>query len=172
MGVRGIDELVAVLPPSAAEPARAVAQGLADLSSLRHAALAPEEVRALGELWERFTAQVASARLGVLAAMDARDDVIPKAKVGDAGAVFASHVLGQRRGTARRDAHWASLLRPEVGDLPAMGAAFAAGDVSAAHVEVAVRAHKELGAAAREALVECHLPDADKVQSDSDELRA
>src|ERR687885_2210699 len=126
MGVRGIDELVAVLPPSAAEPARAVAQGLRDLASLRHAALAPEEVRALGELWERFTAQVASGRLGVLAAIDARDDVIPKAKVGDAAAVFACHGLGQRRGTARRDAHWAGLLRPQVGDLPAMGGAYAA----------------------------------------------
>src|SRR5919199_2300774 len=142
MGVRGVEELLAVLPPAAAEPARAVAQGLADLASLRHAALAPQDVRALGELWERLAAQVASGRLGVLAAIDARDDVIPKAKVGDAGAVFASHALGQRRVTARRDAAWASLLRAEVGDLPAVGAAFAAGDISAAHVEVAVRAHR------------------------------
>src|ERR671933_2505380 len=172
MGIRGVDELVAVLPPSAAERARAVARGLADLLDLRHSVLAPEDVLALGELWERFSAQVASGRLGVLAAIDARDDVIPKARVGEAGAVFAHHALGQRRGVARRDAHWAGLLRPEVGDLPAMGAAFAAGDVSAAHVEVAVRTHKQLGAAAREALVDCHLPDADKVQSDSDELRA
>src|SRR5919202_196562 len=131
MGVRGVDELVAVLPPSAAEPARPVAHGLADLLDLRHNAFAPDDVRALGELWERFTAQVASGRLGVLAAMDARDDVIPKARVGDAGAVFASHTLGQRRGVARRDAHWASLLRPQGGDLPAVGAALATGDISA-----------------------------------------
>src|ERR671927_691970 len=158
MGIRGVGELVAVLPPSAAGPARAVAQGLAELSCLRHSALAPEDVRALGELWERFTAQVTSARLGVLAAIDARDDVIPKARVGDAGAVFACHGLGQRRGTARRDAHWAGLLRPEVGDLPAIGAAFAAGDVSAAHVEVAVRTHRDLGPAAWEAFVDCQLP--------------
>ena len=134
-----------------------VADGLADLASLRHAALGPEDVRALGEVWERFTAQVASARLGVLAAIDARDDVIPKARVGDASAVFASHVCGQRRGTARRDAAWAALLRPEVGDLPAVGAAYAAGDISPAHVEVIVRAHKELGAAVREELIECQL---------------
>src|SRR5919202_1390629 len=152
---------LAVLPSSASEPARAVAQGLADLSCLRHSALAPEDVRALGELSERFTAKVASARLGVLAAVDARDDVIPKARVGDAGAVFAHHALGQRRGSARRDAHWAGLLRPEVGDLPAVGAAFAAGDVSAAHIEVAVRTHRDLGSAAREALVECEIPDTD-----------
>src|SRR3954469_4404967 len=135
MGVRGIDQLVAVLPPAAAGPARAVADGLADLASLRHAALGPKDVRALGEVWERFTAQVAAARLGVLAAIDARDDVIRKAKVGEAGAVFACHVLGQRRWAARRDGLWAGLLRPEVGDLPAIGAAFAAGDVTTAHVE-------------------------------------
>src|SRR4051794_40575846 len=152
MGVRGIDQLVAVLPPAAAGPAGAVAAGLADLAALRHSALAPDDIRALGELWERFTAQVASGRLGVLAAMDARDDVIPKARVGDAGAVFGSHVLGQRRGTARRDALWAGLLRPEVGDLPAVGAAYAAGDITPAHVEVAVRTHKQVGAAARDAL--------------------
>src|SRR3954471_3550370 len=162
MGVRGMGELVAALPPPAAGPARAVAQGLAELAALRHAALAPEDVRALGEVFERFTAQVASGRLGVLAAMDARDDVIPKARVGDAGAVFGSHVLGQRRGTARRDALWAGLLRPEVGDLPAVGAAYAAGDITPAHVEVAVRAHKQVGAAARDALVECTTPDPDR----------
>src|SRR5919202_2558500 len=159
MGVRGIDELVAVLPPAAAEPAHAVAQGLADLLDLRHSALAPEDVLALGEVWERFTAQVGSGRLGVVAAIDARDDVIPKAKVGEAGAVFAHHALGQRRGTARRDAAWAGLLRPQVGDLPAVGAAFAAGDITPAHVEVAVRTHKDLGPRAREALIDCQVPD-------------
>src|SRR3954449_4632471 len=166
MGVRGIDQLVAVLPPAAAGPAGAVAAGLADLAALRHSALAPDDVRALGELWERFTAQVASARLGVLAAIDAREDVIPKSRVGDASAVFATHALGQRRGTARRDALWASLLRPEVGDLPAIGAAYAAGDVSTAHVEIGVRTHKELGAAVRDALMDCDVADDDSTQPD------
>src|SRR4051812_31608377 len=161
MGVRGIDELLAVLPPTAAEPAAAAVAALSELQAVRHAALRPEEVLALGEVFERFTAQVASARLGLLAAIDARDDVIPKAKVGEAGAVFASHTLGQRRWAARRDGLWAGLLRPEVGDLPAIGAAFAAGDVTTAHVEVAVRTHKELGSAVREVLMGCRIPDGD-----------
>ena len=141
--------------------ATAVLDGVAELQSVRHAALAPEEVRALGEVWERLAARVASGRLGVLAAIDARDDVVPRARVGEAGAVFAQHALGQRRGSARRDGVWASLLRPQVGDLPAVGAAFAAGDVSSAHVEVVVRAHRDLGARVRETLIDCQDPDPD-----------
>src|SRR5689334_9860298 len=124
MGVRGVGELVAVLPPAAAGPAAAAAAALAELQGLRLAALGPEQVRALGELCERLTAQVASARLGVLAAIGARDDVVAKAKVGQAGAVFACHGLGQRGWVARRDAHWGWLLRAEVGDLAAVGAAY------------------------------------------------
>ena len=115
MGVRGNQELLDQLPQPVAEAAAAVVAALAELQSVRHAALRPEEVRALGELWERFTAQAASGRLSLLAAIDARDDVIPKAKVGDASAVFAYHALGQRRGAARRDAAWASLLRADGG---------------------------------------------------------
>jgi hypothetical protein len=102
--------------------------------------------------------------------MAARDDVIPKAKTGEAGAVFATHVLGQRSGVARRDGHWADLLRPEVGDLAAVGAAYAAGDITTAHVEVAARAHRDLGTQAREAMVEVEVPDGDS--DGAEELRA
>jgi hypothetical protein len=161
MGVRGKDQLLAALPPTAAASAVAVLQGLADLQSLRHSALGPEDVRALSELWERVCAMAGAGRLALFAAIDARDDVIPKTRVGDASAVFAAHNLGQRRGTARRDALWASLLRAEVGDLPAVGAAYAAGDITPAHVEVAVRTHKQLGAAVRDAVVDGEVPDDD-----------
>src|SRR4051812_49886961 len=128
-------ELVAALPPPVAGPARAVADGLAELAALRPSALAPEDVRALGELWERFTAQVASGRLGVLAAMDARDDVIPKARVGEAGAVFGSPVLGERRGAPPRGAPWGRLLPAGGGGPPAGGAPSAAPGLTPRHVE-------------------------------------
>ena len=157
MGTRGTQELLTVLPAVAVDAARAVVDGLSELASLRHAALGADEVRVLGEFWAGLCGQVDAGRLGVLAAMDARDDVVPKARAGGASAVFGQQVLGQRRADARRDGQWASLLRPEVGDLPAMGAAFAAGDVSAAHVEVAVRARKRLGLLAREALVDAEV---------------
>src|SRR5919202_3353794 len=157
MVVRGIDELVAVLPPAAAEPARAVAQGLADLSSIRHAALAPEDVRALGELWQRLGGQVAAGRLAVLAAIDDRDDVIPKAAAGTGASVFSQHVLGQTRAAARRDVAWAHLLRPEVGDLAATGLAYTAGDISTDHVQVVARTHGRLTAKVRDALVDPRL---------------
>ncbi len=158
MGVRGSDEVLAALPQVASGSAAAVMEGLADLLSVRHAALAPEGLRALGEFWERLCAQASAGRLGVFAAMDARDDIVPKAPVGQASNVFAQQRLGQRRSVARRDAEWARLLRPEVGDLPLMGAAFARGEISGAHVEVAVRVHRQLGAAVREKVVECKTP--------------
>src|SRR3954470_10026186 len=157
MGVRGIDELLAVLPPVAAGSASAVLAGLAELMAIRHAPLGPDQVRALAEFWERTSAQVTAARLAVLEAINDRDDVVPKAPPGQASAVFAQHALGQRRGTARRDAQWARLLRPDpgqAGDLPAVGAAYAAGDICTPHVEVAVRTHHRLGPALREALID------------------
>ena len=58
MGVRGIGELLAVLPPVAAGPAAAVIAGLREVQEVRHAALRPQEVLALGELWERLAGQV------------------------------------------------------------------------------------------------------------------
>src|SRR3954471_9315322 len=155
MGVRGIDELLAALPPVAVGPAAAVVQGLAELLAGRHAPLGPGEVRALAEFWERASAQVAAGRLAVFAAMDDRDDVVSKAPVGQASAVYAQHALGQRRSTSRRDGEWARLLRPDAGDLPLVGAGYAAGDLSTGHVEVAVRAHRQLNPTVRDELVDC-----------------
>src|SRR4051794_16779638 len=114
-GVRGNDALVAALPPAAAGPAAAVFEAVAELAALRHAALGPEQVRVLGEFWERLAAQVGAGRLNLFAAIDDRDDIVPKTRAGEASNVFAQHQLGQRRSAARRDTEWARLLRAEVG---------------------------------------------------------
>jgi hypothetical protein len=155
MGVRGAGELSAELPPAAASCIAAVEGGLDEILELRHAPLAPGQVRALTEALERVSARVEAARLAGLAAIDAREDVVPAAAPGHAAAVFALHVLGRARVQARRDAHTAALLRPQSdgGDLPRIGAALRAGDITAGHVQVAVRAHRDLGPAVRDTLV-------------------
>src|SRR3954452_23587573 len=82
MGVRGIDELLAVLPPVATGSASAVLAGLGELVAIRHAPLGPDEVRALAEFWERTSAQVAAARLAVLEAINDRVHGAARAGVG------------------------------------------------------------------------------------------
>ena len=58
MGVRGVEELVAVLPPSAVASATAVLDGLAGLQSVRHAALGPDGIGELLPLWDRLAANL------------------------------------------------------------------------------------------------------------------
>ena len=153
MGVRGVSELLAELPPAAASCLAALDRGIDELLDLRLAPLAPEQVGALAEVVHRLEARLTAGRLSTLAAIDARDDVVPKARPGQAAAVFGLHVLRQSRARARREAHTAALLRPEVGDLPRIGAALSAGDIASGHVDVAVRAHRDLGQAARDKLI-------------------
>ena len=152
MGVRGWGELAGALPPAAASPLAAITVGLAELGELRLAACSPEQVRAVAEAWQRLVGQVTAGQWATLAVFDDRDDVVPLARAGQAGAVFGRDVAGHTRGRAVREAQTAALLRPEVGDLPRVGAALAAGDVTTGHVEVAVRAHRDLGQEARDAV--------------------
>ena len=140
MGVRGVSELLAELPPAAASCLAALDRGIDELLDLRLAPLAPEQIGALAEVIHRLEARLTAGRLSTLAAIDgARDDVVPKARPGHAAAVFGLHVLRQSRARARREAQTAALLRPEVGDLPRIGAALGAGDIASGHVDVAVR---------------------------------
>ena len=85
--------------------------------------------------------------------MDARDDVVPRARAGQASIAFQQHALGMDHHTARRDSATAQLLDPDTGDLKVMGAAFAAGEVLRGHVDVAVRTHRDLGEKIREELI-------------------
>jgi hypothetical protein len=153
VGLRGASALMELLPEAAVASARALEQAVDDLLGLRLSPLSAEQVRALAEFLEHAQSRVASARLAVVAGMDERDDIIPRCRPGESSVTFAQHVLGVTRAQARRDAHAAALLRPEVGDLPSTGTAYAAGQVTGGHVEVIVRAHRDLGHAAREAIV-------------------
>ncbi len=136
-GVDGVDapgaaadaaEVVAdVVPEFAAAALAVVRDGLAVLVGVRHAALSAGELRALSREITALQGSLASAGFRTLAAMDARDDVVPKARAGQASIAFQQHALGVDHGTARRDSTTAQLLDPDTGDLKVIGAAYAAG---------------------------------------------
>ena len=92
--------------------------------------------------------------------MDARDDVVPKARAGQASVRSSSTPSAIDHATARRDSTTAQLLDPDTGDLKVIGAAYAAGTVLRGHVDVAVRAHRDLGEKMREEMS----PDIDPVE--------
>ncbi len=123
---------------------------LEDLSEVRYSALSPGQVRAaVAGLYQRAT-RVQAQAVRALAVVDERDDVVPAARAGKAGVTFAQHGLGMTPGKAAREATTAKLLREDVGDLSAVGAAFAAGTVGRDKVEVCVNTHAALGAIVRE----------------------
>ena len=147
------DVVADVVPEFAAAALALVQRGLAVLLGVRHAALSGGELRALSREITALQGTLASAGFGTLAAMDARDDVVPKARAGQASVAFQQHALGIDHGTARRDSTTAHLLHPDTGDLKLMGAAYAAGEVLRGHVDVAVRTHRDLGEKIREELI-------------------
>src|SRR3954451_19980823 len=123
------------------------------LLGLSVSALAPEQVRAVARGIVRRQATVSAAGLRVLAEIDVRDDVVPRARTGQASVAFQQHPLGLDPFVARRESAAAHLLAAGSGDLPAMGAAYASGRVHRGHVDVAVRTYRELGARLRGELI-------------------
>ena len=142
------------MPPEFVAAVFAQLDALVDvLQGLAWSPLSPGEVRATVRGLTALQGRVDAARLGGLVAVDARDDVVPKARAGQASVAFQQHALGVDHGTARRDSTTAQLLDPDTGDLKVMGAAYAAGTVLRGHVDVAVRAHRDLGERIREELI-------------------
>ena len=106
-----------MVPEFAAAALAVVRDGLAVLVGVRHAALSAGELRALSREITALQGSLASAGFRTLAAMDARDDVVPKARAGQASIAFQQHALGVDHATARRDSATAQLLDPDTGDL-------------------------------------------------------
>src|SRR3954467_15794086 len=134
----------------------AFAQLDAVLDVLQGAAWSPMsagEVRATMRGVTARQSRLAAVGFAGLVTIDARDDVVPRARSGQASVTFQEHALGLDHATAKRDTTAARLLDPDTGDLKVMGAAFAAGTVLRGHVEVAVRTHRDLGAKLREEIV-------------------
>src|SRR5689334_17501962 len=156
-GGRGEPDGGDVLSEFAAEALALVDKGLALLLEVRPAALSAGELRALARAITARQGVLASAGFRTWVGMDARDDVVPKARPGQASVAFQRHALGIEHPVAARESATAHLLDPDTGDLKTIGAAYATGAVLRGHVDVAARTHKDLGPTVREELV----PDGD-----------
>jgi len=138
--------------PFVAEALARLAAAVDDLLSVRWSALSGGEMAAVGGL-ARQQARLDAAVLGSVKAVDDRDDVVPGGRANTAGPRFLLHALGLDRRVAAREAETARLLCAGSGDLAAMGAAYAAGDISRGHVDVATRVRRRLHTGVRDALV-------------------
>ncbi len=78
--------------------------------------------------------------LKVVRDLDGRPEAVPGARPGTTAATFLVHACRVSPGQAHRDVAAAHALDPDGGELRQLGAALAAGEVSRAHVDVAVRA--------------------------------
>src|SRR6185312_3996080 len=121
--------------------------------------LLPAALRALAAAQARLDAAV----LALVGDIDARDDVVPRARPKTAGAAVLRTALGMERRKATREADLARLLTGPHPDLPQVGAAYANGDITRGHVEVAARVHRRLGATCREQPMPVADPDTGEV---------
>ncbi|MGZ4612566.1 MAG: hypothetical protein ACXV1K_05245 [Kineosporiaceae bacterium] len=144
-----------------------LASAVDDLQAVRWAALAADEVAAAVRGLARQQARLDAAMLASVKAVDDRDDVVPGGRPRTAGARFLQHALGLDRKVAARHADAARLLDRDTGDLAAVGQAYAAGQISRGHVDLATGVHRRLRARIREALV----PVADPVTGEESEQR-
>src|SRR6185312_8782207 len=118
---------------------RAAVDDLGDPSLDSTDAQVRDQVLALcGEL-----ARLEAKRLAWVHALDARPSAVPGAASDQVAATFLIHAARSGRAAAHQDVRVAAMIG-EGGLLPSLGAAFAAGEVSRAHVDVAVRAMRQV----------------------------
>jgi hypothetical protein len=124
-----------------------------DLADVRWRALGPRVVAAAVRELASQHARFGAAQLRVLHDVETRDDVVPRVRSGVSRAATFLRGTGADATRAARDAAAARLSCGEGADLAEIGAAHAAGEISRAHLDVAVRTHERLGAATRNALM-------------------
>src|SRR4051812_3593318 len=123
---------------------------ISDLAGTRWSARAPAVVAAGLRAVAREQARLDAARLALVGDVEGRDDVVPRAQPSTAGAAFLRAALGLDRHHAGREAGTARLITGDQPDLAAVGAAYAAGQISRAHLDIAAGVHRRLGGTARE----------------------
>jgi hypothetical protein len=90
-----------------------------------------------------------SVKLGLLAAVQSRPELIDGAAPGRAAVTFLTEGLQVSPGQANRDVAAAVAVNAQTGQLPGLGAALAEGATSREHVDVAVAAVRQLPAAVK-----------------------
>ena len=108
-------------------------------------------------------AAMQAARLSLIRDLDARPDAVAGARPDKTAATFLVHACRVSPGQAYRDVAAAHAIDPDGGQLPQLGAALAAGEVSRAHVEVAVRAMNRIPAHLTRAVDEAGVCGAERV---------
>ena len=116
-----------------------VRQGIALIAQARTWSLADAELRGAVADGAGLLAAVESAWLGLVAALDGRPTAVAGARPGRTAATFLTLGLNRSPAQAGRDIAAAHALHDETPRLPQLAAAFAAGEVSRGHVDVAVR---------------------------------
>jgi hypothetical protein len=94
-----------------------------------------------------------AVKLGFVAELDSRPGAVPGARAGGGALRFLTEGLRQSRGSAMRDVRAAAAVSSADPDLPAMGAALAAGEVSREHLDVAVATLRRVPSPLRRKLV-------------------
>src|SRR3954468_18381857 len=117
-----------------------------DLAETRWSARGPGVLAAALRALASEQARLDAAMLGLVGDVDGRDDVIPRVKPKTAGATFLRTALGLDNLKAGREAGTARLVTGQHPDLAAVGAAYAAGQISRGHLDIAASVHHRLGA--------------------------
>jgi hypothetical protein len=104
-----------------------------------------DAIRAAG----RVKAAVDSVYLRLLADVQARPEAVPGAAPGKVAESFLTEGLRVSRGQARRDVRTAVAVAAGSGTMPSLAAAYAAGEISREHVDVAVSAVNALPVAVK-----------------------
>jgi len=123
---------------------------ITDLAGTRWAARGPDVLVAALRAVTVEQARLDAAALRLIGDVDGRDDVVPRAKPKTAGASLLRTALGMERRRAAREADLARLATGTNPDLAEIGAAYAAGEISRGHLEIAAGVHRRLGAFVRE----------------------
>src|SRR3954471_24931357 len=124
---------------------------IGEVGEARWPARGPRLVAAAVRVLAREQARLDAAYLRLLHEVEGREDVVPRVRGGSSrAAAFARASLGLDPRRAGRDADAARLTAGNDSDLATVGGAYGAGEISRAHLDVAVGVHRRLHASVRE----------------------